>query len=401
MVVIVDLDDEVHDPHSDTNGFASLTQLRHSLGNAISSDDEDDARPNPNINGFSAILSCYPIVSELASHLDLNSLHDLSRTCRQFRANLLQYRNQLVTQTLRCSNEDLAPSARLGRELLAAHAAWRSNGLSNGSLHPGRITSGKNCTIKPPSANTLKGRYRRLCRTCIHAPLSCLTSPQASQTMCSPSSPSPPPPAHEPDTSFTASAFSRGPCTCTETIWLCATCGNSLKNADTSYTRAWVWRKQYSHIVCGLGTGIGEGYEGVKCGREADCLASKVVEQEMVCTTEELEEMEREAARRESEGGSWVGTSYLMQEIEGIGGVVKKKVKRRVRVGAVVREHEDERDTGSYLRREQQGLVRSWCAWCERVIPDMKDLERVNGDVETDWSSSASSASSSSGRTGL
>lgn len=60
MVVIVDLDDEVHDPHSDTNGFASLTQLRHSLGNAISGDDEDDARPNPNINGFSAILSCYP-----------------------------------------------------------------------------------------------------------------------------------------------------------------------------------------------------------------------------------------------------------------------------------------------------------------------------------------------------
>jgi len=62
MVVIVDLDDEVHDPHSDTNGFANLTQLRHSLnvGNATSSDDGDDARPNPNINGFSAILSCYP-----------------------------------------------------------------------------------------------------------------------------------------------------------------------------------------------------------------------------------------------------------------------------------------------------------------------------------------------------
>lgn len=138
----------------------------------------------------------------------------------------------------------------------------------------------------------------------------------------------------------------------------------------------------------------------MKCGREADCLASKVVEQEMVCTTEELEEMEREAARRESEGGSWAGTSYLMQEIEGIGGVVKKKVKRRVTVGAVVREHEDERDTGSYLRREQQGLVRSWCAWCERVIPGKKDVEKAKSDTETDWSSSASSASSSSGRTG-
>ncbi len=117
----------------------------------------------------------------------------------------------------------------------------------------------------------------------------------------------------------------------------------------------------------------------------------------MVCTTEELEQMEREAAKRESEGGSWAGTSYLMQEIEGIGGVVKKKVKRRVRVGAVVKEYEDERDAGNYLRREQQGLVRSWCAWCERVIPGKKDVERLNGEADTDWPSSASSASSSSG----
>ncbi len=72
MVVMVDLDDEVHDPHSDTS-FANLHQLRHSLtvGDATcgSSDDDDgDDRPNPNINGFSAILSCYPYAASMWTH---------------------------------------------------------------------------------------------------------------------------------------------------------------------------------------------------------------------------------------------------------------------------------------------------------------------------------------------
>ena len=38
--------------------------------------------------------------------LDLNTLHDLSRTCRQFRANLLEYRHQLIRHTLHCCHED-------------------------------------------------------------------------------------------------------------------------------------------------------------------------------------------------------------------------------------------------------------------------------------------------------
>lgn len=46
------------------------------------------------------------IVLQIASHLDLNSLHDLSATCRQFHANLIQYRKQLVRQTLRCVNDE-------------------------------------------------------------------------------------------------------------------------------------------------------------------------------------------------------------------------------------------------------------------------------------------------------
>lgn len=66
-----------------------------------------------------------------------------------------------------------------------------------------------------------------------------------------------------------------------------------------------------------------------------------------------------------------------MQEIEGIGGVVKKKVKRRLLVGDVVQEFEDEREGGKYLEREQQGLDRSWCSWCARVVLSNKDLLRV------------------------
>lgn len=80
------------------------------------------------------------IVIPLARHLDLNSLHDLSRTCRQFRANLLQCRKQLIAQSLRCSKEDDDRSSTLADRLREARLAWRTNG---GSSYAGRITSGK------------------------------------------------------------------------------------------------------------------------------------------------------------------------------------------------------------------------------------------------------------------
>ncbi|KAH0845496.1 hypothetical protein FOPE_12651 [Fonsecaea pedrosoi] len=64
---------------------------------------------------------------------------------------------------------------------------------------------------------------------------------------------------------------------------------------------------------------------------------------------------------------------YFQQEIEGIGGVVKKKVKKRVKVGAGVWEWEDERESGKYLEREAEGTARSWCGWCGRVCPSEQD----------------------------
>jgi hypothetical protein len=66
---------------------------------------------------------------------------------------------------------------------------------------------------------------------------------------------------------------------------------------------------------------------------------------------------------------------YLRQEMEGIGGVVKKKVKKVVRVGKTVKEFEDEREGGEYLWREMKGERRSWCRWCNRVVLGKADLE--------------------------
>jgi hypothetical protein len=63
MVVLVDLDDDEppsHDNHSNTAGFANVKPLHHSLAEDVQAVPVVDERPNPNINGFSAALSCYP-----------------------------------------------------------------------------------------------------------------------------------------------------------------------------------------------------------------------------------------------------------------------------------------------------------------------------------------------------
>lgn len=66
---------------------------------------------------------------------------------------------------------------------------------------------------------------------------------------------------------------------------------------------------------------------------------------------------------------------YLRQEIEGIGGVLKQKVKKWVRVGDSVEEFDGERETGRYLEMEMSGEIRSWCPWCWRVVPSKGEAE--------------------------
>lgn len=146
-----------------------------------------------------------------------------------------------------------------------------------------------------------------------------------------------------------------------------------------------------------MGTGLGEGNEGVECGRGSRCLAAREVEKEIECDAAELAALNAEMEKAELKGREWVGTSYLTQEIVGIGGRVKKKVKKRVLVGHAVKEYEDERVTNNFLGREHSGASRSWCSWCARVVPGRKDTDRARSEpVADDSISSRSSASSGS-----
>ncbi|PVI04966.1 hypothetical protein DM02DRAFT_555414 [Periconia macrospinosa] len=347
----------------------------------------------------------YSVVRQLASQLDLNSLHDLSRTCRQFRANLLEYRDQLIKHTLRCENEDADAGALLGSRIMEARASFQSSRqLTSGRVGKcardmvgecqrcARVVC-RNCTIKPPATPVLRARHRRLCRTCTKAPLHLLTAfkrPRASSMdSWSPSgSPTPRPDVFDVDAhrTFTTPAFERTPCVCDTMVWLCQTCGSQFRNADTSYLRAWTWRTRYSHYLGGVGTGAGEGNEGVECGRGSDCLAARVVEHEVDCH-QSLE------APTSSSPDRWTGTSYHAQEIEGIGNVIKMKVKKQVHVGQCVKIYEDEKDRSiQCLGREVAGKLRSWCSWCERVVLSDKDREEAAGLKRI--SSGSSSASS-------
>ena len=191
----------------------------------------------------------------------------------------------------------------------------------------------------------------------------------------------------------------------------------------------WRWRSHYGEVLGGLGTGIGDGDRGVICGREADCCAAKEREQEIDCDAEDAKEaiaapwiadlpfassatssnartpspsaqqyqqqqqqpplpplfasaapidalIGDEARRTPSPSQQQHGPGYERHEIEGIGGVVKRKLVRMVRVGACVPEGSDERVAGGRgaLRREVRGDVRSWCGWCWRVVPGAEDV---------------------------
>lgn len=364
MAVIVDLDDSADGQHGDrhpgdgfVNGKPELPQTLDGVKTAVEND-----RPNPNVNGFSAILCCYPVVSRLASQLDLNTLDALSRSCRQFRKNLAQFRPVMIKHSLHCFNEEADPP----RFFRCARDMVRECQLC------GTVVC-RNCTAKPPAAPALRARHRRICRTCTKAPLDLLITPPRSRLVNSPSG------SPNQQTSFygstggdafTAPAFQRGTCQCEDVVWLCEACGQKARTADTMYMRCWTWRTRYTHYLGGIGTGAGEGNEGVECGRGPSCLVAKAVEQEV-----------------DGDQVDHKGAGYEFQEIEGVGGVVKRKAKQQVLVGATVKIYEDEKSKVAYLEREATGKVRSWCSWCERVVPGERDLRGPTDSSHSDSSS--------------
>jgi hypothetical protein len=233
----------------------------------------------------------------------------------------------------------------------------------------------QNCTIKAPATVLLPNRHRRICTACSRVPLSSLVSRTIAQAYNRPEESAP---------HVNAETVKRAVCKCaTETVWLCQPCGRSLRSTDTEYEGIWKWRTRYLPSLGGLGVGIGEGDRGVPCGRGPECVAAREIESEIDCDAEDAKETQHlsrsgtpsssPSSSNGSVSSSHMGPGYARHEIEGIGGVVKKKLVRMVKVGACVPEWSDEKQQGKFLVREVEGKARSWCGWCWRAIPGAKD----------------------------
>lgn len=200
---------------------------------------------------------------------------------------------------------------------------------------------------------------------------------------------------------------------------------SSVNDTHSNKTSIWRWRNHYGESLGCLGTGIGDGDRGVICGREQKCLAAREREQEMDCDAEDakgsvsgsspgsspdylsrnspltpsshatsyfpvtaapqqsIESLVEEYRYQERTPSPLLGPGYERHEIEGIGGIVKRKIVRMVRIGACVPEWEDEKShynvpsASRVLGHEVRGEIRSWCGWCLRVVPGQKDRENM------------------------
>lgn len=396
MVVFLDLEDENEPPEQVRNNHWLMQQhgnadLLRTLSLRSQKDEEED-RENPNKEkGITEALACYPVIASIASHIDLNTIDALSLTCRQIRANLLQFRQQLIISTLHCENEEIEPDPEHTFRYRARAADWYFVESGREAIGSGAGKFGdcardmvgecrrcnrvvcRNCTIKPPAPVLLRHRHRRICSACSRVPLSSLVNPVSIHTHDEP-------PASP--TMLSAETLKREICTCPESVWLCQPCGRSLRSSDVEYESIWKWRTRYLPSLGGLGVGIGEGNRGVPCGRGRECVAAKEVESEVDCDAEDARDSNNPSPSS-SPGSSGIfrngtptqmGPGYARHEIEGIGGRVKTKLVRMVKVGACVPEFEVEKDAGKFLVREQEGRARSWCGWCWRVIPGVKDV---------------------------
>lgn len=408
MARFIDLDDGDEGCHDDNAAIATLVQQEliaartgvvtqpwvNGMASGKSADTANSPKREPKRiwNAITEAFSCWPIALAIAQQIDLNTLDAVARTSYHIHEGLLQYRTSLLAGTLRCSQELVPVEPGESIRFRARAGNWfymedgrnyngKSGDCARDMVGPCRKCGDilcRNCTIKPPAQVMLRERHRRLCRKCAKAPITLHVQPPL-----------------DPDTPLTADAVQRALCTCvSEGVWLCQPCGRSIRGMDHEYQRIWRWRSQYGEVLGGLGTGIGDGDRGVICGRESECLAAKEREQEIDCDAEDARDtytpstsptpsppaasdsfLENEL-RYERTPSPQLGPGYARHEIEGIGGVVKRKLVRMVKVGACVPEYEDEKGPGRRaLSREIQGLERSWCGWCFRIIPGKKDLE--------------------------
>ncbi|PHH52155.1 hypothetical protein CFIMG_003650RA [Ceratocystis fimbriata CBS 114723] len=332
-------------------------------------------------------FACYPVVIAIASHIDLNTLDSLSRSCRYIHDSLFQFHNALMRSTLHCNREELRAQGALDHE--TGPYGFKTNYCARDMVSECRrcgCVVCRNCVIKPPATPALKGRHRRLCLDCTKAPLTSLFVPPMDEKLAN------------------REIVNHAMCTCQdEGVWLCKSCGQGNNSADSLYHRLWSWRLQYGEIIGGLGTGIGDGDRGVICGRESRCIGAKEREYEIDCDAEDRRTPSPTISGSGSGSGSGssspqLGLShaittldsasaqlqlqvptarkepgYSRHQIEGIGGQLRTKLVRMVRVGASVPEWSDERSSRAILAKEIKGETRSWCGWCCRPIPGEKD----------------------------
>ncbi|KAL5612266.1 uncharacterized protein BROUX77_002422 [Berkeleyomyces rouxiae] len=328
-------------------------------------------------------FACYPIVIGIASHIDLNTLDNLSRSCRHIHDALYQFHNALMRSTLRCFRESLRLDGDIDQD--NAPNGFKVNFCARDMVSECRRCGSvvcRNCVIKPPATPALKGRHRRLCLDCTKAPLTSLFVPPLDEKLAN------------------REIVNHALCTCQdEGVWLCKDCGLGNSSADSLYQRLWGWRLQYGEIIGGLGTGIGDGDRGVICGRESRCLGAKEREHETDCDAEDRRTPSRTSptwGSSPSEGSPTLQQSdltvghaitqlqlpmpltrrdpgYTRHQIEGVGGQLRTKLVRMVRVGAPVPVWSDERSSRAFLDKEIKGETRSWCGWCRRPIPGEKD----------------------------
>ncbi|TAQ89409.1 hypothetical protein B7494_g2278 [Chlorociboria aeruginascens] len=229
---------------------------------------EEKERANPNKNAITEALGCYPIITSIASHIDLNTLDALSLTCRQIRANLLQFRTQLLASTLHCENEELKLDPEHTLRYRARAANWYFVDMS-------RETVGKagDCARDMVDGCRRTAQSNLLLRSCFVNGTEGFVLPFESTL--------------NPET------LRRATCTCPDRVWLCQSCGRGLYSADAEYEGIWKWRTRYLPSLGGLGVGIGEGNQGVPCGRGSDCIAAREVEQETDCDAEDAKDVTR------------------------------------------------------------------------------------------------------------
>ncbi|KAI5307166.1 hypothetical protein KEM56_003582 [Ascosphaera pollenicola] len=370
-------------PSSRPGSSSSCNFPEHGMSTELPENSEPEVRDLNVEHRLAVILNCYPAIVEIAKGVDFNTLHALSGTCRQFHAALYPNRSLLAKETLRCENELLAADAL---EKDADPETIRlSRRLSRDNTSRGRCVRDlvkectkchaqvcRNCIGKP--FTSAKPRSRRLCSKCLSVPITAHTTSTVNPYQ-----------NFVPLNSYQKSlVYDWAFCRCEEETWLCIPCTRAQHNEDTMYRGGWTWRSKYSSLFApGTWAGIGEGCEGVKCGRGAECFAAQEAEVEIEGSHSDSQSEDGTTSPHDPESihHQFHGSpGYFRQEIVGIGGRVRHKIKKRIAVGACVEEYPEERDTGTYLVRETTGSIRSWCGWCSRVIPSKAEKMALGND---------------------